>query len=71
MDAAQAPQRHARRQAVAQTIGDCRRDEHLPAVRRAHDPRGAIDRAAEVIVVARMRRRRCARRTGRRSPCLP
>ena len=41
--------RHSRKQ-----IGDRLRHEHLAAVRGAHDPRRAIDRAAEIIVVARL-----------------
>jgi len=51
---AQVLELHLRRQLAAHLLGDRLRDEDLPAVRGVHDPRGAVDRAAEIVVVARL-----------------
>ncbi len=50
--AAELAQRDPAGQAFANEIGERPRQQHLPAVRDAHDPRGAVDRGAEVVVVA-------------------
>jgi hypothetical protein len=48
----QIPQRDAGRQAIANERGDRLRDQHLTAVRDAHEPRGAVDLRTEEIAVA-------------------
>ena len=51
-DAAEIAQRGRRGQACADLVDDRLRHQDLAAVRHAHDPRGAIDGRAEVVVVA-------------------
>ncbi len=50
-NATEIAQRHAVGQPVPNKVGDSLRNQHLPTVRRTHDPCGTIDGAAEVITV--------------------
>ena len=50
-DRAQVPQRNIAGQAVAHEVRNGLRQHDLAAVRGAHDPRRAVDRAAEIVVV--------------------
>ncbi len=51
-DRAEIAQRRPLGQAFADEVGHGLRNQYLAPVRRAHDPRRAVDRAAEEIVVA-------------------
>jgi hypothetical protein len=52
---AQVVQRQRLGQPAAHHVDDRLRQQHLPAVRGAHDARRAVERAAEVVVVAALR----------------
>ena len=51
---AQVDERRALRQAALDAFGQCFRQQRLPAMRRAHDSRGAVHRGAEEVTVARL-----------------
>ena len=55
---AEIAQRHLCRQPRTDLVRHRPRQEHLPSVRRAHDPRGAVDRNPEAVVVASLDRAR-------------